>query len=295
MRVALLGSTGLLGTAVRAALAGRGFDVVPITAPRLRATAASARDVPALPGLAGFDAVVNAAGLASPDSRDSEALVGANAALPLAVRRAGVAHLVHVSSAAVQGRRDPLDETADTAPFSPYSSSKALGERLLLDDGGDGVCVYRPTSVLAAGRGITRSLVAMARLPRVPVVGAGDQPLPVAHIDNVSAAVAHLVAHRVTGIALHPWEGLDLRTLLLLLGGRPIHLPGGLRGPLCRAVDAGLAHGGPALAGRLRRVELLLRGQRQDARLLAACGFVLPRGHDAYAELARDHPDGRPR
>ena len=51
------------------------------------------------------------------------------------VAEAFVPRLIHVSSAAVQERMDPLDETATLRPFSPYSSSKAAGELVLSGSG----------------------------------------------------------------------------------------------------------------------------------------------------------------
>jgi nucleoside-diphosphate-sugar epimerase len=217
-------------------------------------------------------------------------MYGANAAMPLLVLKAaelaGVAHFVHVSSAAVQGRRDPLDESATTAPFSEYSRSKALGEQLLAEHQSPiALTLYRPTSVMASGRGITRALLMATQLPAIPLIGAGDRPLPVAHLDNVAAAVVHLVRTRRTGIALHPWEGFDLRTLLIALGGdqrRFVHLPQALG----RVTEVAVRTPSARLRAIGRRFELLVHGQGQQARVLVDAGFVAPCGREEYARLA---------
>ena len=82
------------------------------------------------------DVAINAAGLAAPASGDAAGLRGANAVWPavmsLACREAAVPRLVHLSSAAVQGRREPLDESTEHEPFSRYTRSKAEGEDALL-------------------------------------------------------------------------------------------------------------------------------------------------------------------
>lgn len=294
--VAVVGGSGLIGTAVLRGLSAAGCATTVVPAPRLQVPAgqdgmaaarALAPAVELISALRGCDSVVLAAGSAWPGSPPTPALFGANAALPLvllkAAEAAGARHLVHISSAAVQGRREPLDESPTTEPFSGYSLAKALGERLLLDhQSAVEVCIYRPTSVLAPERGLTRALVRLARLPVTPLPGAGNRPLPVAHIDNVAAAVAHLVDRQLTGIVLHPWEGFDLRTLLTVFGARRfVLLPLALAGPTRFAARSRSAK----LAAAARRVDLLVQGQSQQARVLLDAGFVPPRSGQDYKLL----------
>jgi len=246
--------------------------------------------------------VVNAAGLAHPAGRDRAALTAANVLLPkklaLACRRADVRRLVHVSSAAVQGRLDPLDETDRRFPFSPYSRSKAEAERWLREAGPaelpDEIVVYRPTSVHGPGRAISRLLCRIAGGPIVVLGGVGNQPLPVALVENVAAGILFsAMSPVVMPVVVQPWEGVTTRRLFELLGAKrflPVpELP--LRGAL-RAVrrPAGVA---PRVASAVRSLELLYVGQRVAESSLARAGFVLPVGLDGWPALVATTSPGR--
>ncbi|HEX2272384.1 MAG TPA: NAD-dependent epimerase/dehydratase family protein, partial [Acidimicrobiales bacterium] len=223
-----------------------------------------------------------------------------------AAEEAGVRRLVHISTAAVQGRLDPLDETPSVFPLSPYARSKAEGERAVLG-GWNGqpsgrqvggapaeVVVYRPTSVHARGRAVTRSLARLAgALPGVPVTGRGNRPAPVALVENVAAGVVFAATMRDPApVVLQPWEGLTTRRLLELFGARRIvPVPE-------RLADAGLdllarsTARSARLTGHLRRAEVVVRGQGVQASALANAGFRPPCGLQHWEELARSLPDG---
>jgi dTDP-4-dehydrorhamnose reductase len=216
--------------------------------------------------LAGCEAVVNAAGLATPTGSGDD-LFGADALLPGVLARAvgDSVRLVHVSSAAVQGRRPVLDETSTREPFSPYSSAKALGEELLLSQRPASTC-FRATSVHGRGRSVTASLVRLAGSPLASVAGAGDGPTPQVLVENVGDAVAYLALceEQPPAIVLQPSEGMTTADLVRVLGGReprrvPVRLARGL-------VAGGHLVGArvPAVAGMTRRVEMLWFGQRQS-------------------------------
>ena len=139
---------------------------------------------------------MNAAGLVSPDSAADDALFGANVLLPLvilrAAERAQAARVIHLSSAAVQGRRGVLDESAATSPFSPYSRSKALGEAALLSYvakvagvQSPEVVIVRATSVQGVGRATTRQLRRLARSPMASVARPGDRPTVVSSLQGL--------------------------------------------------------------------------------------------------------------
>jgi nucleoside-diphosphate-sugar epimerase len=247
--------------------------------------------------LEGVDAVVNAAGLAEPESADVARLFDANVVLPAAVASvaadAGVRRLVHISSAAVQGRRDPLDETEEVEPLTPYGRSKADAERYLLaapDRVPAEVLVYRPTSVQEVGRATTTSLIAFASRKRVPLAGRGDAPLPVCLSENVAAGVVYALGITpCPRIVLQPSEGMTARRLIEAFGDDPtiVSIP---TWAVALAVRSGVlvGRGAPALAARVRRVELLALGQSQRARVLADAGFVVPSGVDGYRLLAEE-------
>ncbi|HEX2273333.1 MAG TPA: NAD(P)-dependent oxidoreductase, partial [Acidimicrobiales bacterium] len=318
LTIVVLGGSGFIGSSVVAHGRSLGMHVASLRAPRVTAPhgppEASAEwwrghHAGAFEGLVAalepFDVVVNAAGQAAPTSGDERGLLAANAVLPVVVARAaheaGVRRVVHVSTAAVQGRLDPLDETPDVFPLSPYARSKAQGEQALLGGrerqstghqlGGAPaeVVVYRPTSVHGGGRAVTRSLARLAAaLPGVPVAGRGDRPAPVALVENVAAGVVFAATMPDPApVVLQPWEGLTTRRLLELFGARRIvAVPE-------RLADAGLdllarsTARSARLTGHLRRAEVVVRGQGVRASALADAGFRPPFALQQWEELAR--------
>lgn len=307
--IALTGSTGFVGRAIEKAALDAGHRIVPIKVPRVaiaerdladclreRAASPTIEALVAQVRVAAADVVVHAAGLARPESSANPELTGANAALPPlvahAARSAGVRRFIHVSTAAVQGSLDPLDETMHHCPLTPYGRSKALGELHLRSLGAPAeTVILRPTSVQGAGRPITKSLCRMLSRRWMPICGDGQAPMPLALIENVASAVLTLTeASRVPSVALYPSEGLTLGRLMALVGrARPISVPA----PIGRAAVAALLAGGrmsAASAAFGRRLELLVKGQRQEARALPALGFTPPVGHEGYRRLC-DHAD----
>lgn len=305
----VLGGSGFVGSAVVAAARAAGEDVRAAPAPRLLTSAttpealvAAAQDtgIGALQEqLSGYAVVVNAAGLATPDATPGPELTGANALLPTVLARAaavaGVARLVHLSSAAVQGRTSMLDETGIVRPFSAYSQSKALGEQAL-DLAAVGhpqlsVVTVRATSVQGAGRPTTTALVRFARSPLASVASPGDAPTPVTSVTALAELVLAVGRYdgQLPARVLQPWEGLTVRTVLEAAGGRPRTLPA----PLCRlAVRGGYALSAVLrgrLDGQVRRAELMWFGQDQmpgwarDTGMVpvAAVREVLARARDA--------------
>lgn len=301
-RVAVLGASGFVGAAVSEALRSRGAVVVPVPAPRLTSAATSVADLEAdlvspagsaavetlRAALAGCDAVVNAAGLAAATGRQGPELVGANALLPLVVARArpqGV-RLVHVSTAAVQGRRHTLDETLQRAPFSPYSESKALAEEALGDE--PDAVLFRPTSVHGAGRDTTRTLVRTLSSPAASVAGRGDGPTPQVLVENVGDAIAFvtLSSEAPPRVVLQPSERVTVAGLVRLLGDRePKHLPSGMARLVVWA-STGLGRLSGPVAAVSRRLEMMWFGQEQVPGWLDA-RWSPPAGPSGWKELAR--------
>lgn len=300
-RVALLGASGFVGSEIARALEQRGVGVVRIAAPRLhtaarteKALAREASDLAAThvgtslaQALVGCRAVINAAGVAAATGGGDD-LFGANALLPalLALTVPGDARLVHVSSAAVQGRREVLDESAAHASFSPYSESKALGERLVLALAPSGVN-YRPTSVQGPERDVTAMLRRVCRAPLASVARPGTDPSPQVLVANVADAAAFLalVEEDVPPIVLHPWEGLTTRDVVLLLGRRkPALLPRRVA-RACLSLAGALGRSSGRVAGLVRRVEMLWFGQRQTGSWLDG-RWSPPVGRAGWEELS---------
>jgi nucleoside-diphosphate-sugar epimerase len=304
---AVVGASGFVGSAVVRALEADGATVVAVAAPRLRT---GERDPDALvrhaadlsgsgldDALRGADVVVIAAGVPDATGSDVDQLVGAHALLPAAVfaaaHRAGVRRVVHVSSGAVQGAAEVLDESPHRAPESPYAVSKALGEEVLdrlARSAGMELVIYRPPSVQGPGRRVTERIVALARSPLRSVAGNGHSPSPQALVGNVGAAVAALCAlPGVPPYVIHPWEGITSGSLLELLGAgrRPRRIPAVLARSAVRLARATLGRtaGGE---GTVRRIEVLWFGQRQAPSWLTAQGWVPPVGAEGWTRLAED-------
>ncbi|ADP80294.1 NAD-dependent epimerase/dehydratase family protein [Pseudofrankia inefficax] len=246
--------------------------------------------------LNGHDVVVNAAGLPDATAPATPELFGANALWPLvlglACERAGVTRLVQVSTAAVQGRIRVLDDSPRYAPVSPYAETKALGERLLTCLAGTGrlqVTLFRPPSVHGPGRDLTRAFARWCdRFPLV-VSGRGDQPVPVALIGNVAAALVALVAADDPPLIVsHPTEGHTVRSLYesFAPGRRIWSLPPGMVRAVLRTLEP-VGRVFPPAAAASRRPELLLLGQAQARSWLEGQRFVLPLGRAEWTELAR--------
>jgi nucleoside-diphosphate-sugar epimerase len=107
---------------------------------------------------------------------------------------AGVKRFVHVGTEAALMAGQPLVDVDETAPLrpdsrAPYSATKAMAERLVLDANRDGTfetVVVRPRFVW--GRGDTTLLpemVAMVKAGRFAWVGGGRNRTSTTHVDNV--------------------------------------------------------------------------------------------------------------
>jgi UDP-glucose 4-epimerase len=307
MRVAVAGTRGFVGSAVTARLDDAAVSVRPINGLRMDAVSSVDADVVAaawanrpwrrlaifpdlVDAVRGCDVVLVCAGLARPGSADRKRLFAANALAPAAIAdaaaEAGCARLVHVSSAAVQSAAQLLDE-GPAAPDTPYARSKALGEQLLLDPSAplpDGSVVYRATSVQGAGRATTESLVRWVRRGVVPAVRGTDPPLPLSLVENTAAAIVHLVTSDLTGVVLHPWEGMTVGRLHELVGtpARWHVSPNQARRLLAAARRA---DPGGRREASIRRLELLLLGQAQAPSSLNGDGFLPPVGAAGWRAL----------
>jgi uncharacterized protein YbjT (DUF2867 family) len=308
-QVVVVGGTGFIGTEVCNELIARGWSVSTQSAPRLRASAGDVEEIVKIgscqslivaklaAAFEGMDAVVNAAGLARPTSRDCDALVGANALLPQIVgeacRLAGVDRMVHVSSAAVQGDVPYLDESMSYRATSPYARSKALGEQVLAESSAPGTTVLRPTSVHGPNRALTRRIIRFARSRFSCVMAPGRAPTPQVLVENVGAVVAYLCAVNPAPppIVLQPWEGWTTSSFLHFLSGhQPFQLSKSKTDAILSSSGA-LSKVFPVVAQH-RRLEILWRGHRQAPGWLSSVGFEIPYGKSHWSRIIIQPTDG---
>lgn len=300
MTVAVVGASGFIGRAVVAALRANGHDVHPVTGLRVSGRLdrqsktvlvdPSSRDQVAA-AVRGCRAVVNAAGDPDASSTDVVKLRHANAMLPglLAevVSEAPEARLVHVSSAVVQGRVATLTASDEVDPFSVYAQSKIEGEQLVRRALPGRHVIYRPPSVHAADRRVSRSIVRLAESPLRSVASPGTAPSPQALIQNVASAVAFLATcgPQPPDIVIHPWEGITTAGLMKVLGGRDPHvLPRGLARGAVEVLERVGRHSG-LIAANARRVEMMWFGQGQADSWLTEAGWKPPVGIEGWEDL----------
>lgn len=313
---AVVGATGFVGRAIARQLRVAGWEVIPVPAPHVSSSLREreslivespeheAHVVAMQQHFHGCDVVVLAAGLATPDAPDSDALTGANALLPVLVARAalraGCQGLVHISSAAVQGRVPVLDETETRSPFSPYSAAKALGEDALLEVSrrtGFRACVFRATSVHGSERPATHALRRVARSPLSSVAAPGSAATPLVSVTGLARAVAFLLdrLEMAPPVVLQPGEWATTRSVLVAAGGRePLLVPA----PIARALVAVgyrvLVRQWPRTSGLVRRVELMWFGQAQAQGWLQRSGFVpVDSVHSGLARSLGEQPARR--
>lgn len=264
VRIVITGASGNVGTALLRRLGGAGHELVgvcrrppgpvaPYDAATWRALDLAAdeaeRDLAAI--LDGAAAVVHLAWGFQPshdvrylqrvDVHGTRAVVGA-------ARRAGVPHLVHMSSLGAYSpgpdRRGPgtprVDESwpVDGVPTLAYSRHKAAAERILdaherAHPQGPAVARLRPglivqrdsgSALLRYGLPAYLPAALLRHLPLLPLDR--DLVVPVVHTDDVADAIARVLEQRATGafnLAAEPPITRDV--IARVLRAHPVHLP----------------------------------------------------------------------
>lgn len=194
MKILVIGSTGLIGSALAARLRRDGHAVTGVARRAPRTTGGGATIVldmakvsgpdDWLPHLSGIDAVVNCAGVLQDSvSEDTKAVhADAAAALFLACETAGLRKVIHFSAIGVE-RAQP----------SAFSASKYAGDQALMARDLDWV-ILRPSVVL--GRpvyGASALIGGLAALPLLPLMPDTER-LQVVQLDDVVETVVALLA-----------------------------------------------------------------------------------------------------
>jgi dihydroflavonol-4-reductase len=291
-RVFVTGGTGVIGSALIGRLLERGDEVVALARSDAAAAALASRgvqvtrgegyDVDALAeGMQGCTYAYNVAGinaLCVEDARPMERMnVEGAAAAVLAAARAGVARLVHTSSAATIGEPPGTVGTEQTVHrgwyLSTYERTKTEGERAARDTArevGQDMVLVTPSSVQGPGRagGTGRFLLAFldGRLKLFV-------PTTISLVDIDDCITGHLLAcergasgerYLLNGMTLPIERALALAAEVAGVHARPRLVPRGLATAAASAVEHAfrLARRRPPVCREM--VRTLLHGHRYD-------------------------------
>lgn len=190
MKILVCGAHGFIGRHLCAALAEAGHAVVRgVRAASREGEVAMdyARDVRAedwLPRLAGIDAVVNAVGILHEAGQRSFDAIHRDAPVALfkACEEAGVKRVIQISA---------LGSATEVQP-TPYMRSKREADAYLQQSALDWG-ILRPSLIVGADGASSRFFRMLASLPVIGLPGQGGQMLQPVHIDDICAAVLHLL------------------------------------------------------------------------------------------------------
>jgi uncharacterized protein YbjT (DUF2867 family) len=179
MHILLTGASGFLGRHIAAALQAGGHTVHPVSRRQGHDLLKLQRPVDWLPLLAGVDAAINAAGLiGEAGAQTFEAVhTAAPTALFAACAQAGVGRVVQISALG-----------ADAQAFSAFHLSKRAADDALRASSLRWM-VLRPALVYGPGGASAQLFTRLARLPVIPVLEGGRQPVQPVHVSDVVAAV----------------------------------------------------------------------------------------------------------
>jgi len=191
MRVAVIGATGLIGSAVAAHLSSRGYSVVSMSRSvpggSLNAFAVDISKANSssywLPHLHGVDAIINCVGVLQDSPNDSAAMVHhlGVASLFAACEQLGIRRVIHFSAIGVD-RETP----------SAFSRTKLAGDNALMERDLDWI-ILRPSVVIGRPAfGASALMRGLAALPVIPIMPNTGQ-LQVVLLDDVVRAVEHFL------------------------------------------------------------------------------------------------------
>ena len=279
MRILIAGSSGLIGGALRPALASRGDEVVPL----LRSPAGDGPTWDPTTGrldaaaIRGFDAVINLAGVGIGDRRWSAARkklvldsrLQTTSLLAETIASLGEKPSVFVNASAIGYYGDRGDEelTEESPPGSDFVSELCVQweqATAAASDAGVRTVRLRTGLVLSGTAGILPKMLVPFRLGAGGVIGSGAQYWSWITIDDEVAAILHILDGGYEGpVNLTAPNPLPFRDVVGVVG-RVLRRPTFLRAPSFAL---------RALLGKERAEGLLFSGQRVLPKKLLAAGF----------------------
>ena len=188
MRIVVLGSSGLLGSAIVKELAARGHRVLRAARRDAELCVDFRYDLSLRAIVRGADVVVNAVGILIEHDGNTWDVVHRQAAQALAGACAAerVARIVHISALG-----------AGTGIAGEYMASKLAAEQAY-DKGPVDYAIVRPGLLVDPACPSTRLFMQLARLPVIALPGLahpGASPVAPIHVDDVAQAVARILEH----------------------------------------------------------------------------------------------------
>lgn len=245
--IAITGVSGLLGARLAAALEA-GSDVTRIVgldlvaprdpgSPRFVFRPADVRDPRIADALAGVDVLVHLAFQDEPDPSEAgmwATNVAGTRTVVEAAERAGVRHVVHVSSSEVYGAHadndlpltedSPLRGTPDCLVAEHRLEAETWLESWIAEPRSTRLTVLRPAPVV--GTGVRNLVTRVLEAPRIPTVRGHAPPLQFVHVNDVVSAIEHVVDRGLAGaynVAAEGWLSFD--DSMDIIGRRPVHVP----------------------------------------------------------------------
>jgi nucleoside-diphosphate-sugar epimerase len=307
--IAITGVGGLLGRRLVSALDARpdvdrivGLDIrrpMGLTTPKLVFRQADVRDPAVADTLHDVDVLVHLAFQMDPihDEATMRAVnVDGTRNVLEAARAAGVRQVVYPSSVVAYGAHPdndlPLTEDSPLrgTPGFNYSEHKRDVERWLwpwLETVDDlEVTVLRLALVL--GPGVQNFVSRIFEAPRIVLVKGHKPPLQFVHVDDVVAAVQHVIGRRLTGVfnvSAEGWLSMDEATAIV--GRRTLALPEEVAFSVAeRLWDLGLGEQPPGMIHHFMHPWVMT-----PAKLVATGWSPEHSNRDALVEAAREHRD----
>jgi UDP-glucose 4-epimerase len=305
--IAITGVGGLMGRRLVAKLDGHadvqrivGLDVVApqgLSSPKLAFRELDVRSAEMVDALTDVDVLVHLAFQMDP-LRDEELMRSINLDgtrnVFEAAARAGVGHVVYLSSVAVYGAHPdnefPLTESSPrrgTEGFT-YSEHKRDVEAWLWPwseaHPAPTVTVLRSAFVL--GPGVDNFMTTLLELPRLPVIRGHRPPVQFVHLDDIVSAIVHATERRPEGaynVCAEGWLSFD--EVVAIAGKQTVEVPEEVAVETAgRAWSLGLTELPPGMVAHLMHPWVM----SPDA-LIATGWRPQHSNRDAVAEAARDH------